>query len=80
MNQPVCCITPIERAISYELIPFFALAISQNPQIHLSKEMGLSSKTVPTRIVNCFLVAQCLHVQSFRVEIKLTSVDPQRGN
>src|SRR5437773_1564455 len=61
-------------------MPFFALAISQKAQIHLSNLIGLSSKIVPTRIVNCFLVLQCLHVQSLRVEMKLTSVDSQRGH
>src|ERR1700685_2230808 len=53
--------------------------MSQKAQIHLSNEIALSSKIVPTRIVNCFFVTHFLHVQSLRVEIKLTSSQPQRG-
>jgi len=56
-----------------------ALAISQKAQSHLSKPIALSSKIVPTRIVNCFRVLHRLQVQSLRVEIKLTSLQPQRG-
>src|SRR5690349_23093811 len=65
INQAVFWVTPRARAISQELIPFFALAIIQTQGSHLSKPIGLSSKIVPTLAVKRFL--QALHCQVLRV-------------
>jgi hypothetical protein len=48
INQPVRCVTPSVRAISHELMPFFAFTISHTHGSHFSSPSALSSKIVPT--------------------------------
>src|SRR5947209_8594878 len=60
-------------------MPFFALAISQKPQSHLSKEIGESSITVPTLTENCLFLAHSEHSQILRLFKNRTSLDSQRG-
>ena len=55
MNHAVFCVTPMARAISWLLMPFLALAISQTVGSHLSKPRGESSKIVPVLRVNFLL-------------------------
>src|SRR5437870_3358344 len=77
MNHADFWVIPKWRATSQLLTPFLQLETSHVANIHLSIPSGLSSKMLPTLIVNCFL--QPLQNQIFRVEIKECSFDPQRG-
>src|ERR1700731_829213 len=61
-------------------MPFLQLAISQNPQSHLSIAMGESSKTVPTLTENCRFSCAFLHFQIRRVDRNETSVEAQVGH
>src|SRR6266404_673507 len=60
-------------------MPFFALAISQKAQSHLSSEIGESSMTVPTLTENCLFSSHSEHSQILRLFKKRTSLDSQRG-
>src|SRR5271170_7965274 len=82
MRCPMChavfWVTPSVRASSHELMPFFALTMSQTAGIHLSKPRGESSKIVPTFTVNCFL--QVLQLLTIRLPENLpTSLESQCG-
>src|SRR5439155_9270368 len=68
------------RATSCELIPFFALEISQTAAIHLSSPIGESSKIVPTLTENCFLHSLFLHCHRRRVLTYPSSLPPQTGH
>src|SRR3972149_4556241 len=68
---------PIARAISHELIPFFALLTIHIATNHLSRPSALSSKIVPTRTENCFL--QFKQFQMRRVFTRETLSDWQCG-
>ena len=58
-------------------MPFLQLQIIQTAVIHLSSEIGESSKMVPTLAVNCFL--HPLQNQIFRVFTNELLSDSQRG-
>ena len=76
MNQAVFWVTPSARPTSYELIPFFALTISQIAGSHLLKGSGLSANNVPIFTVNCFL--QSLQLLTMRLPENVpTFAEPQ---
>src|ERR1017187_6668385 len=66
------------RAISALLTPFLQLTTIQKAVIHLSSEIGESSKIVPTLTLNCRLQPLQNHIR--RVLRKECSVPLQRGH
>src|SRR5260221_12324775 len=59
-------------------MPFLALTISQNAQIHLPSLIGESSKIVPRRTVYC--LEQSLHFHTLREARKYDSSELQMGH
>src|SRR6266516_7688472 len=70
----------MDRPSSWELMPFFELAMSQTDVIHLSSGIGESSKIVPSFTENCRLHALSLHCHSRRVLTYPSAVPPQFGH
>src|SRR5207245_6531054 len=79
MNHAVFCVSPSEWPISYELMPFLALAMSQIAANHLSSPSGESSKMVPTLDENCRFGCLTWHSHRRRGGMKRTSAAPQVG-
>src|SRR5438270_3134585 len=68
MNHAVFCVTSSARWISYEETPFLQLMSIQTAEYHLPREIGESSKIVPTLTENCFLQVRERH--DFRDRIR----------
>ena len=79
-NQAVFWVIPSARCNSHELIPFFALDMSQNAASHLSKGRGLPSMIVPTLTENWSRSGQSSHVQTRRLAVNERWVEPHFGH